>query len=230
MTPDEIRWLLEGAKGERLEDAFLVLLHTGLRIGELLGLTWDAVDLAKGTLTVRQALHEENGRVYLGDVKTKAARRTITLPNVAVEALRRWRRRQAEERLRAGAAWQNETNLLFTSRTGGPLRRSNVDGRDLARVIRKARQKAAEAYEKAGMSRSEAQAAAAKLLEGVTLHSFRHTHAALLIAQGVDIMTVSRRLGHENIRITLDLYGHLLPGQDEKAAAALDGFLANLAR
>lgn len=119
MTPEEIRWLLEGAKGERLEDAFLVLLHTGLRIGELLGLTWDAVDLAKGTLTVRQALHEENGRVYLGDVKTKAARRTITLPNVAVEALRRWRRRQAEERLRAGAAWQNETNLLFTSRTGG---------------------------------------------------------------------------------------------------------------
>ncbi|MBT9260224.1 MAG: tyrosine-type recombinase/integrase, partial [Clostridiales bacterium] len=92
------------------------------------------------------------------------------------------------------------------------MRRSNVDGRDLARVIRKARNLAAEAYEKQGMSRSEAQAKAGKLLEGVTLHTFRHTHASILIAQGVDILAVSRRLGHENVKISLDLYGHLLPG------------------
>ncbi|MEW6047725.1 MAG: hypothetical protein AB1609_14790 [Bacillota bacterium] len=61
-------------------------------------------------------------------------------------------------------------------------------------VIRKVRQKAAETYAKGDMPRAEAEAAASKLLEGVTLHTIRHTHAAMLIAQGVDIMTISRRL------------------------------------
>jgi integrase len=59
-------------------------------------------------------------------------------------------------------------------------------------------------------------------MEGVGLHTFRHTHAALLIAAGVDIKTVQRRLGHENVSITLQIYGHLLPGQDERAAQAMD--------
>ncbi len=108
------------------------------------------------------------------------------------------------------------------------LRRSNVDGRDLARVIRKARQLAAEAYAKGDMTPEEAKKRAEKLLQGVTLHSFRHTHAAALIAQGVDILTISRRLGHANVRITLELYGHLMPGQDEKAAAVVEGFIAGL--
>jgi len=63
---------------------------------------------------------------------------------------------------------------------------------------------------------------AADIMEGVGIHTFRHTHASMLIAAGTDILTVSRRLGHENIRITLDLYGHLMPGQDEAAADAMD--------
>lgn len=229
LSPEEIRWLLEGVKGERLEAGFVLALHTGMRPGEWLGLPWDAVDLDAGTVTVRQALHEEAGRVYIGGVKTKAALRTITIPKTVVQALREHRRRQLLERMAAGAAWQ-DTGLVFTNTRGGLLRRTHIDGRDLARVIKKARKLAAEAYEKEGMSRSEAQAKAAKLLEGVTPHSFRHTHAAALIAQGVDILTISRRLGHENVKITLDLYGHLMPGQDEKAAAAMERFAAELSR
>ena len=97
-------------------------------------------------------------------------------------------------------------------------------------MMQKARKLAAEAYEKGGMTRREAQAKAAKLLEGVTLHSFRHTHAAALIAQGVDLLAVSRRLGHANVRITLELYGHLLPGQDERAAAAMERFAQGLSK
>lgn len=228
MTQEEVRWLLQAIRGERLEAGFLLALHTGMRPGEWLGLPWEAVDLEKGTVTVQQALHEEKGRVFIGPVKTKAARRTITIPPAVVDALKVHRKRQLQERLAAGPAWQ-DTSLVFTTATGGMLRRSNVDGRDLARVIRKARQLAAEAYEQQGMRRSEAQARAAKLLEGVTLHSFRHTHAAILIAQGVDILAVSRRLGHANVRITLELYGHLLPGQDARAADAMERFAAGLA-
>ncbi|MBE3590445.1 MAG: site-specific integrase [Firmicutes bacterium] len=229
MTQEEVRWLLEAVKGERLEAGFILALYTGMRPGEWLGLPWDAVDLTMGTVTVRQALHEENGRVFIGPVKTKAALRTITIPQTVVQALREHQRRQRLERMAAGPAWQ-DSGLVFTNTLGGLLRRSNVSVRDLARVIRKARKLAAEAYEKASMPRSEAQAKAAKLLEGVTLHTFRHTHAAALIAAGVDILTVSRRLGHENVRITLELYGHLMPGQDEKAAAAIERFAADISR
>lgn len=79
------------------------------------------------------------------------------------------------------------------------------------------------------MSRSQAQVRATKLLEGVTLHTFRHAHASILIAHGVDILAASRRLGQEDVKIALDPYAHLLPGQDEKApAVAL--FAAELAR
>lgn len=229
LSPEELRWLLLALPGERLEAGFIVALHTGMRPGEWLGLPWDAVDLAKGTATVRQALHEENGKVYLGPPKTKAAFRTITLPPVAVEALRAHRKRQLVERMAAGPAWQ-DSGLVFTGPTGGLLWRSNVNDRNLARVIKKARQLAGEAYEKQGMSRTEAQERAEKLFVGVTLHTFRHTHAAALIAQGVDILTISRRLGHENVKITLDLYGHLMPGQDEKAARAFETFVAALGR
>lgn len=66
------------------------------------------------------------------------------------------------------------------------------------------------------------------LLDGVSLHTFRHTHASMLIAAGVDIKTISRRLGHERISITYDLYGHLLPGMDEAAAESMDAFMATM--
>lgn len=65
-------------------------------------------------------------------------------------------------------------------------------------------------------------------LDNVTLHTLRHAHASILIYQGVDIKTISRRLGHEDVAFTLQVYGHLLPGQDEKAAAAIDTFHDNL--
>lgn len=78
---------LRAAKGERLENLFVLMLNTGLRPGEALGLPWDAVNLEDGTLEVRQALHEEDGHVFIGDVRTKAARRTLKLSADAIAAL-----------------------------------------------------------------------------------------------------------------------------------------------
>lgn len=205
LTQEELRRFLAAAEGEPLEDAFILAIHTGLRPGEWLGLSWDAVDLKAAKLDVRQALHEEEGRVFLGPLKTRAARRTLSLPGAAVAALRRQRKRQLADRLKAGARWSNEANLVFTTDVGGMRRRSNIYGRDLRRVL-----------DRAGLG------------SDVTLHSLRHTHASILIFQGVDIKTVQRRLGHERVQITLDLYGHLLPGQDERAAQKMDEFMASL--
>lgn len=204
LTHEELKRFLEAAKGEYLEQAFIVAVHTGLRPGELLGLAWSSVDLEGRTLTVRQTLHEEDGKLFIGDPKTKAARRTISLSETAIQALRRQRRLQLEMQLRSGGAWQNEHALVFTNQKGGFLRRTNILRRDLRRICTKAG------------------------IEGMSLHTFRHTHVSLLIAAGVDIKTISKRIGHENEAFTLRTYGHMMPGQDEKASRKMDELMASL--
>jgi integrase len=204
LDQEELTRFLDAARGERLADGLILAVNTGTRPGEWLGLSWDAVDLDRAKLTVRQALHEESGKLFLGEVKTRAGRRTISLGPEATQALRRQRKRQLEEKLAAGGRWGNEWNLVFTDTQGGPLRRTNIAKRDMKRICERAQ------------------------LDGVTLHTFRHTHASMLIYAGVDIKTVSRRLGHENITITLQTYGHLMPGQDEAAAEAMDQLFRSL--
>lgn len=212
LTQQEVVAFLAAASGEYLEDAFILALHTGMRPGELFGLPWDAVDLEEGRLTVRQALHEEDGNLFIGEVKTDASRRSISLSETAVKALNRQRLRQKELRMAAGSSWENADNLVFTTKRGAYLRRTNIIRRDLARI----------------RERVTKQSKGKMNLEGVTLHSFRHTHASLLIFAGEDPKTVQRRLGHENITMTLQTYGHLLPGQDERAADAVDRVIAGL--
>lgn len=250
LTHQEAQVLLEAAVGEYLEEIFILALHTGLRASELLGLTWDAVDLDGRKLVVRQAMHEVRGVMQMGDVKTQASRRTISLSQEAVAALRRQRKKQMATQLAAGHQWDNDLGLVFTNRIGGPLIRTNITKRDLRRILnRTAVITAAERYgyyntqdvlqANADMPTRAVKVGdrfllpdgrvgeliAADIMEGVGIHTFRHTHASMLIAAGTDILTVSRRLGHENIRITLDLYGHLMPGQDEAAADAMDRLL-----
>ena len=88
---------MKAAGGERLEDAFVLALHTGLRPGEWLGLTWDCVDFENKKITVTQSLNEIKGHMKLGDVKTAAGRRTITLSETTVKALRRQDIRQKKK-------------------------------------------------------------------------------------------------------------------------------------
>lgn len=189
-------------------------LHTGLRPGEALGLPWDAVNLEQGTLEVRQALHEEGAKLFIGELKGESAhgskRRRIRISEEAIAALRRRQSEQLDEILAAGNAWNNRHNLVFTTKTGGFLRRTNILRRDLKRI----KERVAKLTE------------GRITLEGVGLHTFRHTHASLLIFSGVDIKEVSARLGHTSVTFTYDIYGHLLPGSDERAARARDELTA----
>ncbi len=232
LNQDEMRLLLDATVGERLEDAYILALHTGLRPGEWLGLSWDAVNLEERKLTVKQGLKELAGKVFLGDVKTNAGRRTITLPPAAVAALKRQKKRQLEDRLAAGEKWNNEHNLVFTTRTGSPLRRTGIAKREWRRVLFRMAEKSLEKKfgrpltkeEKKDRDRLIRQAG----LHDVTFHTLRHTHASVLIFQGVDPKALSKRLGHTNIAFTLQVYGHLLPGQDERAADAVETFFKTL--
>lgn len=247
LNHEEVAVLLEAAAGDYVEEFIIIALHTGLRASELLGLAWDAVDLDGRKLTVRQALHEVRGVMQMGEVKTNASRRTISLSQEAVNAFRRQRKQQLQAQLAAGSRWTgNPLGLVFTNMFGGTMIRTNITKRNLRRilnrvaVIRAAHRLGYEASDvlplNADMPKRAVKAGdnillpgdrvgeivAADLMEGVGIHTFRHTHASMLIAAGTDILTVSRRLGHENIKITLDTYGHLLPGQDEAAADAMD--------
>lgn len=204
MDQEEIRRFMDAAAGHRLENALTLALNTGLRPGEWLGLPWPAIDWEGQRLTITQALIEKNGRVWLDEVKSEAGRRTISLPAAAMDALKRQRRRQAEEQLAFGEGWSNEQSLVFTDTEGGMLRRSNVTRRLFKPVCKKAG------------------------LTGVTPHTLRHTHASILIFQGVDPKTISARLGHTDVAFTLSVYGHLFPGKDEAAAREVDAFFENL--
>jgi integrase len=205
MTQDETKRFVEALEGERMKNAFVLALHTGLRAGEFFGLSWDAIDWKKKLLTVKQALHDENGNLFIDRVKTPAGQRTISLSEIAITVLRAQEKQQTADELKAKAGtYKNEFNLVFTTDKGAPLRRNNICRRDLKDILERSK------------------------LKGVTLHSLRHTHATILIYQGVDIKTISKRLGHEDVAFTLQVYGHLLPGQDERAANMMDDYIKTM--
>lgn len=202
LTPEQVRVFLDAARDDRLYALYALAVTCGPRQGELLGLPWDAVNFEAGTITIRQQLiWPKRGQPYLEEPKTAAGRRTFSAPKLVLEALKAHRRRQAEERLRLGEAWQNRWNLVFTTPIGTPLQPSNLVNRSFHPLL-----------ERAGLPR-------------VRFHDLRHTAASLMAAQGVPPDVVRRILGHSSITITYDVYAHVFPQALEEAASKLDALL-----
>lgn len=201
LTPDEARTFLAHLEGHRLEAAYAVALALGLRRGELLALAWDDVDLeaTPARLTVRRSLKRLGGRLVLDDTKTKQSRRTVHLPAPVVAHLKAHRRRQVAERLEAGDLWTERplgADLIFRTPAG-----TAVDPDNFRNITYKV-------TEAAGIGRWSP-------------HELRHSCSSLLLAQGVPLKVVSELLGHSSIRVTADVYSHLLePAKAEAADAA----------
>ena len=130
LAPVQVGQLLEAAKGDRLEALYVLAVTTGLRQGELLGLQWEDVDFAGAVLHVRHTLHELNGRLWIGEPKTRRARRQLDLPAIAVAALQGHRERMTSEAHLDG--------LVFCDTHGGPLRKSNLLRRSFLPLLRRA--------------------------------------------------------------------------------------------
>jgi len=190
----------------RLFTPLVVVVATGLRRGELLGLRWCDIDLVGDALSVVQTVAQDGHGVYVGTPKTASSRRRVTLPPFAVAALRTHRASQDEQRLAAGESWRSG-DFVFAAVGGGPWAPSNF-----ARSFRALLAKTA----------SEADDGTKIPALACRFHDLRHTHASQLLRLGVHAKVVSERLGHANIGITMNLYAHVMEGLQEDAAQRWD--------
>lgn len=200
LSRDEARTLLDvsAEREDRLQALWALAISTGMRRGELLALHWADVDLTTpgaSSLQVRWSLRHAHGRAIWSEAKTRTSRRRIALSTEMVWTLQQHRRRQVEDRLLVGEAWQ-ANDLVFATAIGTPLMGRNVL-RSLHRLL-----------QVAGLPR-------------IRFHNLRHTCATLPLLARVNPKIVSELLGHSSIRITLDLYSHVLPDMQQDAAATL---------
>jgi integrase len=193
---EQIPAILEALEGHMLHPIVSLALATGMRRGELLALQWGDVDLGAGTLSVKQSLEETKAGLRVKPPKTKKGRRKISLPPDTVAMLRAHKVKQMETRLVLGMGKPDETTLVL----------SDIEGRLISPH---------------SVSRAWRMACKTRKLPRVPFHALRHTHVSVLIGKGVDILTISRRLGHSKASVTLDVYGHLIDGADEAAAKAI---------
>jgi len=185
LTPPEITRLL-AACPDMYRPLVTLLVATGLRYGEAIGLRVGDVDLMEGTVRVTRSMHYATGGVpYFTEPKSEQSRRTVTIPTeVALE-------------LAGSAAGKERDEMLFSQDNGSPMTRNFSEGGPW-HVIRTA----------AG-------------LPGLRLHDLRHTHAAVLISSGVPLTAIQRRMGHSSIKVTSDMYGHLMPEVDAGILASV---------
>jgi len=197
-TPEQAQAFIEAVRGHRFYAAFYLLLTTGLRRGELLGLRWE--DIGVDGLHVRQTVTLVGSKPHIGPTKTAKSRRFVTLPPDAIAVLERHRVEQAKARHLLGSSWERP-DLVFPSEIG-----TVMHPRNFHRAWRTALRKAGIAH--------------------ANIHAMRHLHISLLIMQGVDPKTVSERAGHSSTAFTLDRYGHVFLQQRKGAAFSLDALLS----
>lgn len=202
---DGVKALLKAIEGHRFEKVYKVDLFTGMRQGEILGLTWDCVDFDTGILTVNKQLQKEHvkgGQYSLVSCKTDRVRR-IKPASFIMDTLKQQRAKQNQDKLFAGSAWANDWNLVFTNEIGGHLCAPTVYNhfKKLVKAIG---------------------------LPSVRFHDMRHTYAVISLQNGDDIKTVQANVGHATAAFTLDVYGHVSQKMQQDSADRMQGYFDGL--
>jgi len=174
-----------------------------MRRGEMVALRWSDVDLDRGRIRVERSLEQTKKVLRFKTPKTKAGRRELGIPPSIVGEMRDHWRRQQEYRLALGIGKAAQDDLVFP-RPDGSVWPPNSLSSVWPATVRRLK------------------------LPIVTLHALRHTHVSQLIASGVDVVTVSRRIGHSNPTVTLAVYAHLFGNTDDRASSAVEAAMAGL--
>lgn len=193
---------LEAIQGHQMEILFTVTLFTGMREGEVLGLTWDCVDFNRGTIIINKQLQKEKkagAEYFLAPTKNDKAR-TLTPAPFVMDLLRRRKDEQEADRKAAGEWWSNPMNLVFTNNAGGNLIPQTVS-RKYKEIV-------------TSIDRPDAR-----------FHDLRHSYAVAAIRSGDDIKTVQGNLGHATASFTLDVYGHVTDQMKEASAARMAQYI-----
>ena len=204
LDADQVSAFLKALQGHPHEYLYQVTMFTGLRQGEVLGLTWDCLDMERGTLLVKQQLRREQkkgGKYYFSLTKNNKIR-VLTLAPSVVRLFRLQKIRQNGMRAKAGELWQ-ETNLIFTNEMGDRLSYRTVYD-CFKRVMVKIG------------------------APSTRFHDLRHTYAVMAIQSGDDIKTVQENLGHATAAFTLDVYGHVTAQMKQASADRMEQFIQSV--
>jgi len=181
LSNNEAKEVLEAIKGTEYETPILLAIATGMRLGEICALTWDAVDLERGTAIIRSSASSTRNGIVIKGTKTENSQRIVSLPDFVVAHL----------------SGLPRTHELVYCRPDGSPKRTQTISVAVARVLR-------------------------GLGHDITMHGLRHTHASLLMREGIHPKVVAERLGHSSIQVTLDTYSHVLPSQQEGVAGRVN--------
>ena len=193
---------LEAIKGDEYEYLFFVALFTGMRKGEVMGLTWDAVDFARGTVLINKQLQRPrvgDGTCQLVSTKNGKARKLKPAKEV-MNVLYRVKKQQMAWQLKNGECFQNPMNLVFTHELGGYLNPNTVYNH-FKEIVKK-------------IGAPE-----------VRFHDMRHSYAVAALQIGDDVKTVQTNLGHATAAFTLDVYGHVTDQMKEESANRMERFI-----
>jgi integrase len=203
LSGDEARAVVTKLRDHPIYPRAILGLCGGLRRSEILALRWGAVDLDRQVLRVVEALEETvAGGLRFKEPKSAAGKREVTLPDIVVAALRDHWRRQAEQRMKLQAGRPTADALVFSRLDGGPLSPNAMS--------------------------KEWTKSAASIGIAATFHALRHTHVSHLIEAAVNVVKISRRVGHADVATTLNVYAHLFDAREDKSAEAINAAVAAL--
>ena len=202
LTEEQIGATLHYLQGRTLRPIVSFLLGTGARRGEALAVRWSDIDFQKNVVRIERSLEQTKGSLRIKSPKTKHGRRSISISPWLVAELKSHRARQDERRLALGLGRAPDDMTVF-ARWNGELRSPSRLSQSFADVM--------------------------DVLEiDCTLHGLRHTHVSQLIASGLDVLTISRRIGHASPSITLNVYSHMFSNTDARAAEIMEATFAKV--
>ena len=190
---DELKKFLDVAKNTDLKKytLFRLLAFSGIRIGECLALTWHDLNYKNNTIAINKTLARTNNGIKIQTPKTKASNRVISLDVETMQVLKMWQLEQRKQLLKLGINSMNKHQLIFSNSKNSFI------------IVPTVRLAIKQIAKKAG-------------IYPITTHGFRHTHATLLFASGMDIKQVQARLGHSNVQTTLNIYTHAMKDKQDK--------------